>query len=89
MTGAKSPMQCAGINRHEAGNERVLRERSSESALASSFALHTARCVAKRKQGSGGLGIELRKYAISADSVLSVGRQHGGRKRSQRPLGAA
>jgi hypothetical protein len=27
---AKSPMQCAGINRHEAGNERVLRERSSE-----------------------------------------------------------
>ena len=23
-------MQCAGINRHEAGNERVLRERSSE-----------------------------------------------------------
>jgi hypothetical protein len=27
---AKSPMQCAGINRHEAGNGRVLRERSSE-----------------------------------------------------------
>jgi hypothetical protein len=27
---AKSPLQCAGINRHEAGNERVLRERSSE-----------------------------------------------------------
>jgi len=27
---AKSPMRCAGINRHEAGNERVLRERSSE-----------------------------------------------------------
>jgi hypothetical protein len=27
---AKSPMQCAGINRHEAGNARVLRERSSE-----------------------------------------------------------
>jgi hypothetical protein len=27
---ALSPMQCAGINRHEAGNERVLRERSSE-----------------------------------------------------------
>jgi len=28
--GDKSPMQCAGINRHEAGNERFLRERSSE-----------------------------------------------------------
>jgi hypothetical protein len=28
--GAKSPMQCAGINRHEAGNVRVLRERNSE-----------------------------------------------------------
>src|SRR5260370_31529603 len=27
---AKSPIQCAGINRHEAGNARVLRERSSE-----------------------------------------------------------
>src|SRR5271157_1536874 len=26
----KSSMQCAGLNRHEAGNERVLRERSSE-----------------------------------------------------------
>jgi len=26
----KSPMQCAGLNRHEAGNARVLRERSSE-----------------------------------------------------------
>jgi hypothetical protein len=24
------PLRCAGINRHEAGNERVLRERSSE-----------------------------------------------------------
>jgi hypothetical protein len=29
-TSVKLPMQCAGINRHEAGNERVLRERSSE-----------------------------------------------------------
>jgi hypothetical protein len=28
--GDKSPMRCAGINRHEAGNARVLRERSSE-----------------------------------------------------------
>jgi hypothetical protein len=28
--GALSPMRCAGINRHEAGNARVLRERSSE-----------------------------------------------------------
>jgi len=27
---ALSPSQCAGINRHEAGNARVLRERSSE-----------------------------------------------------------
>jgi len=27
---AKSPSQCAGLNRHEAGNARVLRERSSE-----------------------------------------------------------
>jgi predicted permease len=30
MLSGKSMMQCAGINRHEAGNERVLRERSSE-----------------------------------------------------------
>jgi hypothetical protein len=37
-------MQCAGINRHEAGNERVLRERSSE-PLGPSFAVHTARCA--------------------------------------------
>jgi hypothetical protein len=29
-TSGKSPSQCAGLNRHEAGNARVLRERSSE-----------------------------------------------------------
>ncbi len=29
-TGENRLMQCAGINRHEAGNVRVLRERSSE-----------------------------------------------------------
>ena len=39
---AKSPMQCAGLNRHEAGNERVLRERSSE-PLGPEF------CVANRE----------------------------------------
>ena len=48
MATKKSPTQCAGINRHEAGNARVLRERSSE-PLAPSFALHTVRCAAKRK----------------------------------------
>ena len=34
---------------------------ANRSAL--SFALHTARCVAKRNRGTGGLGIELRKDA--------------------------
>jgi hypothetical protein len=40
--GGKSSMQCAGINRHEAGNARVLREGSSE-PLGPEF------CVAHRK----------------------------------------
>ena len=30
LSGEKSPLQCAGINRHEAGNERVLRVGSSD-----------------------------------------------------------
>ncbi len=40
--GAASPTQRAGINRHEAGNARVLRERSSE-PLGSEF------CVVRRE----------------------------------------
>jgi hypothetical protein len=43
--GDKSPSQCAGLNRHEAGNARVLRERSSE-PLGPEF------CVAHREVGS-------------------------------------
>src|SRR5207247_2679188 len=30
LSGVKSPLQCAGINRHEVEDERALRERSSD-----------------------------------------------------------
>ena len=46
------------------------RERSSE-PLGPSFALGTERCTAKRKQGTGGLGIELQKDAIGAPTRLT------------------
>ena len=42
--------ECAGLNRHEAGNESVLLERSSE-PLGPEFCVYTARCSTKRKQG--------------------------------------
>src|SRR6516225_11200624 len=37
---------------------------------APSFALGIARCTAKRKQGIGGVGIELRKLAIWTPTLL-------------------
>src|SRR5947207_15184210 len=52
---AKSRFQCAGINRHEVKNERVLQERSSEPPGPESCAA-TARDPAKRRQGIGGGG---------------------------------
>jgi len=72
--------ECSRSNRHEAGNERVLRERSSHRS-APSFALNTARFTAKRKPGgTGGLGIELRKDAMRM-LTLFVRRKANGRER--------
>ena len=47
---AKSLLQCAGINRHEAENAESY-EKGVAIRSAPSFALYTARCTAKRKQG--------------------------------------
>ena len=59
-TGVISPFQCAGLNRHEAEDERALRERSSDPLGLESCAA-TARDTAKRRQRIGGVGIQLRK----------------------------
>jgi hypothetical protein len=45
-------------------------EKGVANRSAPSFALHTARCSAKRNRGTGGLGIELRKDAIRTLTLL-------------------
>src|SRR5262249_37349465 len=64
-----SPLQCAGINRHEAENERVSRERSSD-PLGLESCVATVRDPTKRGQRIGGVGIQLRKDAIRTPTSL-------------------
>jgi hypothetical protein len=67
--GEKSPLQCAGMNRYEVEDERALRERSSDPLGPESCAV-TARDTVKRRQGIGGVGIQLRKDAIRTPTSL-------------------
>src|SRR5713226_5984734 len=69
VVGEKSRLQCAGVNRHEVEDERALRERSSDPLGPESCAV-TARDTAKRRQGIGGVGIQLRKDAIRTPTFL-------------------
>src|SRR6266446_3792645 len=66
---ARSPLQCAGLNRHEVEDARALRERSSDPLGLESCAA-TARDTAKRRQRIGGVGIQLRKDAIRTPTPL-------------------
>ena len=66
---AKSRLQCAGMNRYEVEDERALRERSSDPLGPESCAV-TARYTVKRRQGIGGVGIQLRKDAIRTPTSL-------------------
>jgi hypothetical protein len=76
FVGEKSRLQCAGLNRHEVENERVLQERSSEPPGPESCAA-TARDPAKRRQGMGGVGDRASKrYNPDADVFVMRGRQH-------------
>jgi hypothetical protein len=59
VVGETSPFQCAGMNRHEVEDERALRERSSD-PLGPESCTATVRDTAKRRQGIGGVGIQLR-----------------------------
>ena len=67
--GDKSPLQCAGLNRHEVEDARALRERSSDPLGLESCAA-TVRDTAKRRQRIGGVGIQLRKDAIRTPTPL-------------------
>src|ERR1039457_1572474 len=69
IVGEKSPLQCAGINRHEAENAKFLRVRSSD-PLGPEFCAATARDTAKRRQRLGGVGIQLRKDATRTPTSL-------------------
>jgi hypothetical protein len=62
-------LQCAGMNRHEAENERVSRERSSD-LLGLESCVATVRDPTKRRQRIGGVGIQLRKDAIRTPTSL-------------------
>src|SRR5438128_12533720 len=62
-------LQCAGINRHEVEDERALRERSSD-PLGPESCTATARDTEKRRQGIGGVGIQLRKDEIRTPTSL-------------------
>jgi hypothetical protein len=76
MIGVTSRLQCAGLNRHEVENERVLQERSSEPPGPESCAA-TARDPAKRRQGIGGVGDRASKRCNpDADVFVMRGRQH-------------
>jgi len=76
QTGATSRLRCAGLNRHEVENERVLQERTSEPPGPESCAA-TARDPAKRRQGIGGVGDRASKRCNpDADVFVMHGRQH-------------
>src|ERR1700680_906227 len=59
ITFPKSPLQCAGLNRHEVEDARALRERSSDPLGLESWAA-TAKNTAKRRQRIGGVAIQFR-----------------------------
>ena len=69
LTVVSRPLQCAGINRHEAEDERALREGVAIRS-ASSLARGIARYSAKRRQRIGGVGIQLRKLSIRTPTPL-------------------
>ena len=65
----KSRLQCAGMNRHEAEDERALRVKTSD-LLGPESCADTARDSVKRRQGLGEVGIQLRKDAIRTPPSL-------------------
>jgi hypothetical protein len=69
-TGYEKDYQSAGINRSEGGDERALRVRSND-PLGPEFGDELSRGSHRSiKQGIGGQGIELRKFAIRAPTRL-------------------
>jgi hypothetical protein len=56
-------VMCAGIDRHEAEDERALRVKSSD-LLGPESCADTVRDSARRRQGLGEVGIQLRKFTI-------------------------
>src|SRR5664279_1733299 len=71
MTGDNRTTRCAGLNRHEAGEEESLRERSSD-PLGPEFCVVAPRGSQRSvNRGIGGLGIELRKLAIRTPTQSS------------------
>jgi hypothetical protein len=71
-----SPLQCAGMNRHEAEDERALRVKISD-LLGPESCAATARDPAKRRQGLGGVGDRAPKRCNPDAAVFAMrGRQH-------------
>jgi hypothetical protein len=71
LAGDNRPTRCAGLNRHEAGEEESLRERISD-PLGPEFCVVAPRGSQRSvNRGIGGLGIELRKLAIRTPTQSS------------------
>jgi hypothetical protein len=76
MVVATSPLQCAGMNRHEAEDERALRVKTSD-LLGPESCADTARDSVKRRQGLGGGGYPAPKRCNPDAAVFVMrGRQH-------------
>src|SRR5215469_11383452 len=69
LAGEKPLLLCAGMNRHEAENERVSPERSSD-PLGLESCVATARDPTKRRQRIGGVGVQLSNDAIRTPTSL-------------------
>ena len=77
LTVVNSPSQCAGLNRHEVGDERASRERTSDPLGPESCAV-TARDAAKHRQGYRRGGYRVAKSPNQdADDMPRRGRQYG------------
>ena len=79
--GEKSPLRCAGLNRYEAENEKVLRGRISN-PLGPEFCVGAPRGAQRSiNRGIGGLGYRAPKRCNQdADAVVMCGRQHEQRR---------
>ena len=75
--------QCAGINRHVVGNERVLQERNSEPPGLESCGVRREARVEAYTEASVGWVLSFENLVWDADPVDVRGRPHAGRRKRE------